>query len=470
MNNYIVLKSNGNREYQYVQEKNINTITSNVIDIEEITFYNILSGKNVNIRGKVDNLKNEIVLSINKKFIKNLFNVFKEKHPDFDEEALNILLENTMQNSLKKLSKINVDYQNGFVNIDLCFDKKMVINDNENSSNSSIALTNTITSIDMSKFNPSDVVNKIKEKVIAQDKTVETVLYNIYNNQKIIESGNKDLLSSKANIILDGPTGTGKTFILKEVSKNLEIPMNIIPADIFAAPGYKGAQLEEMLIPLLDKTGGNVELAERGIVVLDEFDKLCVKGDKSLEMHKAIQYNLLTYIGGTTISFDYKGKKVDFDTSKLTFICLGAFTDLRERKIREELDGNGNYSITPEDYIEEGMVRELVGRFSLATSTKAMTKDDFIKVLKESKTSPLLNLEKIAMIHGKEIIYDDLLIEKIAEEAVKMNTGARALQTIVNGIENQFLGKLIDPKGEKEIIISESYLDEYKKGFIRRAV
>lgn len=469
MSKYNILIRKTNNSYEVVYNNDYDKKDCCIINIGNDKLNNIITGKEFTVSIEESKLKDFIVLEVDDKLINVLVDKLKERYPTFEKEMLMTLAEQNISNNLKKIFIVSINNENGIVDIAVMFKKnEMTINGNRN--DSTVVNTNIITEIDMTKFEPNEVVSKIKEKVIGQDYAVETILYNIYHNQKLLESGDKDLQSSKVNILIDGPTGTGKTFILKEVASNLSIPMTIEPADSFSAPGYQGAKLEDVLSRLLDKTGGNIALAERGIVVFDEFDKLCVKEKSALEMHKAVQQNLLTYIGGTKISFEYKGQRVNFDTSKLTFICIGAFTDLRERKIKEELDENGNYTILPEDYIKEGMIRELVGRFSLHSSTRALGKEDYIKILMESKTSPLLNLTKAVKIYDKELIFDEELINKIADEAVKMNTGARALETIVQGIKNQILKTVVESTNEKEIHITLDYLDKYKEGFVRGVV
>ena len=457
-------------KYRFVEVKKEDVSSENLIQVTPFLLNDISKKQNpvLSIPDK-ESVSSDVLYFDASEILASLRDSFRKNYPDRTDEELNAISEKFLTRSFNGIESIDLVQSDDSYAYHLNYrGEAMVVN--ENTGTTSVKYSNCITEIDMSKINPEDVIRKVKEKVIAQDKTVQTIVYNIYNNQKILESGNEDLYSSKANIILDGPTGTGKTFILKEVSKNLSIPINITPADIFAAPGYKGAQLEQMLIPLLDQTDGNIELAERGIVVLDEFDKLCAKGDNALEMHKAVQHSLLSYIGGTKISFEYRGKMIDFDTSKITFICLGAFTHLRERKIKEGLDENNQYTIKPEDYIEEGMERELVGRFSLLTATQSLDKDDMKRILLESTTSPIKNLQEIGKLYGKEITFEDKLTDRIAAEAVVSNTGARALQTIVNGLENEYLPVITNENADKNILINSASFDDYSEVYKRRYV
>ena len=387
--------------------------------------------------------------------------------------------------------------------------------------------------IDMSQIDPQAVIAKMKEKIIAQDKTVETVVNNIYNNQLIIDTQDEDLVeSSKCSILLDGPTGTGKTFIIKEAAKNLSLPIIIRSATMFSAAGYKGSDLSELLSGLLEQTGGNLETAQRVIVFLDEFDKLGGTSDNELEMKKAVQQELLTYLSGAKFPIEYNGQTYEFDTSRVTFICLGAFTDLRERKIKEEMQRRETvrvrmlayqeteedatkkvkeileedekdyteqlkdykkvieekglraeydelkqtmeeeakdpnikitYTMSPKDYIDDGIMREMVGRFTLITATKSLGKEDLIRILKESTTSPLLQLKSLAQkIYQKDIVYSEAMIERIAEEAVAEDTGARALQTVVNGIRDVILKELMHGQSS-EIELTEEMLEQVKE-------
>lgn len=222
-------------------------------------------------------------------------------------------------------------------------------------------------------INPVKIKEEIRKKVMCQDTAIDMIVNNIYINQKMIQSGDKDRIRQKSTILLDGPTGTGKTFIIRETTEKMGLPYVLAPSTSFSTTGYKGSDLTDILIKLLDKSNGDIALAQRGIIVIDEFDKLGVSdGDKELAIRKGMQHELLTFIEVAKYDVEYEGQKYEFDTSKITFIALGAFTNLRERKIVENEKNNKQtlgfntstnskynrvYTITADDYIDEGIGR-----------------------------------------------------------------------------------------------------------------
>ena len=320
----------------------------------------------------------------------------------------------------------------------------------------------------------SEIKAKIKKKIIGQDVAVDTVVNNIYLNQKLIEMNDMDIIRNKANIILDGPTGTGKTFLLSEVANELTLPISLSSATDYSSVGYKGADIVEILQDLLRQTNGDLELAERGIVVFDEVDKLGAVGSGELTMRRSIQHELLSLISGKKMDLVYNDKRYTFDTSKLTFIAMGAFTDLRERKIREnekkkrgsigfssksEDEIKRKYTVDREDYISEGLEREFVGRFTCVTYTKEFGVEDLERVLTESVSSPLNSLYAIGTVMGCKITVEPEIIHRIAQMAYDTNTGARALIGIVQTIKDVVANDLIE-NNKKEIVVSSEILDK----------
>jgi len=432
----------------------------NIINVANSDYNKLVVGESVSIRAENINTDEDIQLVFDRDAI------FKATlKVESDENKADEIVNETIENIGKNISDVGVKTADTMVSIDIQMGKVNALEETDKSEKYQI---------NVNDINPDEVISKIKEKVIAQDDTVSTVVRNIYNNQLIIENGDDDIIESqKTSVLLDGPTGTGKTLIMKEVAKQMKLPIVIKPATMYATTGYKGVELQDMLVSLLKETDGDLEAAQRGIIVLDEFDKLGNSSDKdsSLEIRKAVQQDLLTYIGGSKFTVTYKGKNYDFDTSKLTFICLGAFTDMREKK-QEHLDENGNYEVSEEDYINAGIMRELVGRFQLITSTRSLAKEDYIRILKESSISPLNKLVELGKnIYNANIVFDEEIIDIIATEALKKDTGARSLNSVVNSLRNLMLKDLNESRKTKELTeirITPEMLEKIKDQYIRR--
>ena len=459
----IILKNeNGTYSFDSISEI-INN--QNAIEVANSDYNSLLDGKSISIKADNIDTSKDVQLIFNQKAIYET----AIKNGMSEEEARNAIKDiiNKIANSISSIDTKELDGVVSFsINVDGKIDEKPK-DKNEKSDYK----------IDISSINPGDVIEEIKKDVIGQDEAVKTIVLNMYNNQLLYEKyADKDdiIESQKVSILLDGPTGTGKTLIMKEVAKKMNLPIVITPATMYATTGYKGVELQNMLVSLLKETDGNLEAAERGIVVIDEIDKLGKDSDQesSLEIRKAVQQDLLTYIGGSKYTVEYKGKSYDFDTSKITFICLGAFTDMREKK-EENLDENGNYEITEDDYISAGLMRELVGRFSLITSTKSLTKEDYKKILKESAISPLLNLVELGKtIYNANIVYDEEIIDMIATQALQKNTGARSIKSVVNGLKNMLLEQLDESRKTEEmteIRITPEMIDRLRFQYVRKA-
>lgn len=260
-------------------------------------------------------------------------------------------------------------------------------------------------------------------------------------------------------IFMDGPTGTGKTAITREITEKLGIPFSASSITNYSAAGYIGGNITDILKELYKKADGDLELAQRGIIVLDEIDKITYENNKrSLEMKRAVQEQLLDFLGGgkyyIRVSDNIFDKsEIEFDTSKLTFVCLGALTNLRSKKTQikqsigfihtsqasEEL----NYSITPQDLMNIGLEKELVGRFNTYLHTNDYNKESLLKILKESTISPLIGFKKWIEVRGKKLIIDEDVYDLIAEQAYALNTGARSLQTVMNNIRTYFIKEVL---------------------------
>ena len=239
------------------------------------------------------------------------------------------------------------------------------------------------------------------------------ILTALFKNQKIIGSDlETDIIAKlKENILIYGSTGTGKTEILKRISKLYNIPIVIEDATSLSETGYVGRSVTDMLEDLYLAANKDMSLAERGILVIDEFDKLAEKsGDNQSHVSRlGVQRSLLKLLDGSLFYFDDKS----FDTSKLTIVALGAFTGITE--------GDDYKHLTTDDFMEYGIMRELMGRFSKTIAMNPLEKEDIVKILKESDFSPLNTYKKLFEVLGVDFDYNDEFVNYLAELADEMN-------------------------------------------------
>lgn len=329
----------------------------------------------------------------------------------------------------------------------------------------------------------SKIIEAIKAKIVGQDPVIESVVANACANQIMISTNNPDLISGqKTSILIDGPTGTGKTAIIKELAEKLGIPVVITSATSYSMEGYVGGNLTDIPKQLLEKANGDLELAQRGIVCLDEFDKLSNMEGGITRNKQGIQQELLAFIGGNKYLLPGSPfePKIEFDTTNLTFIGMGAFTKIREGKalenkqsigfIRDQTQGDEQdqeYVVTAQDYIAFGLERELVGRFSLLTSTKDLKVEDLKNILLTSTISPLETFKEFASTFGIEnVTYEEEFIQTMAELAYEMGFGARGLQKLMSDVKNELLLAMMN-EDQKEIKLSAELLNADKHGFKR---
>ena len=291
--------------------------------------------------------------------------------------------------------------------------------------------------------NIREILSLLKSRIIAQDKALDIIVPSIIVNQKLAEINDKDLTKTqKTSILIEGSTGVGKTLIVEEIANFLNLPIVIRGITNYSTVGYKGNDMTNILLELVKAAGGDIEKAQKGIVCLDEIDKL---GDSNLEMRKGLEQELLSWISGTKILIETETKKsFEFDTTNVTFISLGAFTKMRETK-----KGNNPIGFMPfeskkeystKDYVAiAGMERELMGRFNCIVSLKDLTIDDLKTILTGSAISPLHSFIKLCNIYGVDVEYDDEFVEEIATKAYEERIGARALQRQINKVKNEYI-------------------------------
>lgn len=268
----------------------------------------------------------------------------------------------------------------------------------------------------------SQMYSAIKKTIISQDEQIMQILTSLFKNQKVINSslGFDMIAKLKENIIVYGSTGTGKTEILKRIANIYKIPIVIEDATSLSETGYVGRNITDMLENLYLAAGKDIEKAQKGILVIDEFDKLAERDNRSKDhvSRIGVQRSLLKLLDGSTFYFGDK----KFDTSRLSVVALGAFIGIV---------GNDDYSnVSSTDFVNYGIMRELMGRFSKLVAMNSLSKEDIKKILTESDFSPLNTYRLLFESMNIKFSYDEDFIDYIAEKAVALNSGARSLKTV----------------------------------------
>ena len=271
----------------------------------------------------------------------------------------------------------------------------------------------------------SQMYSEIKKTIISQDEQIMQILTTLFKNQKVVNGKfDIDMISKlKENLIIYGSTGTGKTEILKRIANIYKVPIVIEDATSLTESGFVGRDIKDMLNDLYLASGKDIESAQKGILVIDEFDKLAEQdSSRSHVSREGVQRSLLKLLDGSEYYFD--GLK--FNTSKLSVVALGAFTGIVE---------NDDYTnITTKDFVDYGIMRELMGRFSKLVAMNYLTKEDIKKILIESNFSPINTYKHLFESMNIGFTYEDDFIDYIAEKAVALNSGARSLKTVFDDI------------------------------------
>jgi len=319
---------------------------------------------------------------------------------------------------------------------------------------------------------PHDIKAYLDDYVIGQYEAKKILSVAVYNHYKRInqEGISQKVEVQKSNILMLGPTGTGKTLLAQSLAKMLEVPFCVVDATSLTEAGYVGDDTESILQNLLAMADNNVEQAERGIIYIDEIDKIARKGDgpgTSRDVSgEGVQQSLLKMIEGTKISVSPRGSKnknkkshsdeptVQIDTSNILFICGGAFSgleDLIQRRVGKKNIGfgaaaNNNLKIsenqnyfkfcTSADLALFGLIPEFIGRLPIVASLNQVTEDDLITILEQPKNALIKQYKKLFHMEGVELNFSDDALRAIAKKAIKRKSGARGLRSV---IENAML-------------------------------
>lgn len=344
---------------------------------------------------------------------------------------------------------------------------------------------------------PSAIKKYLDQYVIGQEDAKKTLSVAVYNHYKrLIYNSNPERTMDidKSNIVLLGSTGSGKTLLVKTIAKMLNVPCYIQDCTKITESGYVGSDVEECLVGLLRTCNYDVELAQCGIVMLDEGDKIAMKGagpsitrDVSGE---GVQQSLLKIVEGDLVGVPPAGGRkhpeqplIYVDTTNILFILSGAFVGLDkivESRIGHSKIGfntttvdyadedNVNSMVTPQDLKTFGLIPELVGRFPVIAYTNKLSEDDLIRILKEPKNAVIKQFSELLKMDGMELVFEEDALRYIAETANNLETGARGLRTIIEEVLGETMYNIPDMKkgkGKREIRITE---DDVKKRIEKR--
>lgn len=333
---------------------------------------------------------------------------------------------------------------------------------------------------------PVEIRQFLDQYVIGQEDAKKYLSVAVYNHYKRLAQDKDDVDIEKSNIIMVGPTGTGKTLLAKTIARQLDVPFAIVDATVLTEAGYVGEDIESLLVRLLQAADYDVAKAERGIVFIDEIDKIARKGDNPSITRdvsgEGVQQGLLKLLEGSIVNVPPNGgrkhpeqKMIAVDTKNILFICGGAFDGI-ERKIAHRLNthvvgftgssvrakvDSSNYLkyIAPQDLKSFGLIPEIIGRLPVLVHLDPLDRDALLKVLTEPKNAITKQYEKLFAMDGVKLVFTDETLEFIVDKAIEYKLGARGLRSIVETIMMDAMYET--PSTDiKELVIERSFAEE----------
>ena len=308
---------------------------------------------------------------------------------------------------------------------------------------------------------PKEIMDFLNQYVIGQEDAKKHLAVAVYNHYKRLAHNNDDVDIEKSNIVIVGPTGTGKTLLARTIARLLDVPFTIVDATVLTQAGYVGEDIESLLTRLLQAADYDVEKAQRGIVFIDEIDKIARKGDNPSITRdvsgEGVQQGLLKLLEGSIVNVPPQGgrkhpeqKMIPVDTKNILFICGGAFDGIESRiahRMNQHVVGYGTDGkrtrlereeylryVAPQDLKSFGLIPEIIGRLPVLTHLEPLSREALRKVLTEPKNAIIRQYEKLFAMDGVMLVFEEATLDLIVDKAIEFKLGARGLRSIVETV------------------------------------
>ena len=334
---------------------------------------------------------------------------------------------------------------------------------------------------------PAELKEELDKYIVGQDKAKRVLSVAVYNHYKRInslaEKKDDDVEIEKSNILLLGPTASGKTLLAKTLARILNVPFAAADATTLTEAGYVGEDVENILLKLIQNADYDVSRAQRGIIYIDEIDKIARKGENvSITRDvsgEGVQQALLKIIESTVASVPPQGGRkhpqqecLRIDTTNILFICGGAFVGLdkivasrkddttlgfggKVRLGKDEVDYSALEDVKPQDLTKFGLIPEFVGRLPIVVNLNPLDEEALVKILTEPKNAIIKQYQKLVGLDGVKLTVEDDAVREIAQTAIRLKTGARGLRTIIEGVMTGVMYKIPSEPNVEEVIVTK---------------